>query len=64
MVVVVAGFNILTTIFVSVSQKQKDISILKSLGANHRLILKLFITQGIVIGVLGSIGAISSFRNF
>lgn len=59
MVVVVAGFNILTTIFVSVSQKQRDISILKSIGAPTALILKIFLTQGLIIGVLGSfIGAI------
>ncbi|SMF79360.1 FtsX-like permease family protein [Pseudobacteriovorax antillogorgiicola] len=59
MVVVVAGFNILTTIFVSVSQKQKDISILKSIGANNSQILKIFISQGVAIGCLGSvIGAV------
>ncbi len=54
-VVIVAAFNILTTIFVSVSQKQRDISILKSLGATNQQILKLFITQGLTIGVIGSI---------
>lgn len=54
-VVIVAAFNILTTIFVSVSQKQRDISILKSLGASNKQILKLFITQGVAIGLVGSI---------
>ncbi|MBF0442820.1 MAG: FtsX-like permease family protein [Oligoflexales bacterium] len=55
MVVIVAAFNILTTIFVSVSQKQRDISILKSLGASNRQIVKLFVNQGLYIGVLGSL---------
>ena len=55
LVVLVAGFNILTTIFVSVSQKQKDISILKSLGASNNQILKLFISQGVYIGLIGCI---------
>ena len=55
MVVIVAAFNILTTIFVSVSQKQKDISILKALGASNRQILALFVKQGVYIGVLGSL---------
>ena len=55
MVVVVAAFNILTTVFVSVSQKQKDISILKSLGATNRQIIWLFVNQGLYIGVLGGI---------
>lgn len=54
MVVLVAGFNILTTIFVAVSQKQRDISILKALGASHRQIIQLFVNQGIYIGVIGS----------
>ena len=55
MVVLVAGFNILTTIFVSVSQKQKDISILKALGARNKQITRLFVTQGVLIGIVGSI---------
>ena len=59
MVVLVAAFNILTTIFVSVSHRQKDISILKSLGASNRQISALFVWQGIWIGAIGSfIGAI------
>lgn len=55
MVVLVAGFNILTTIFVSVSQKQKDISILKALGARNKQITRLFVTQGVLIGIFGSL---------
>jgi lipoprotein-releasing system permease protein len=59
LVTLVAAFNILTTIFVSVSQKQKDISVLKALGANNRQIVGLFIKQGVYIGLLGSmIGAV------
>lgn len=54
-VVIVAAFNILTTIFVSVSQKQRDISIMKAVGATNGQILKLFVTQGIAIGIIGSI---------
>lgn len=55
MVVVVAAFNILTTIFVSVSQKQKDISILKALGATNSQIVRLFVNQGAYIGVIGGL---------
>lgn len=54
LVVFVAGFNILTTIFVSVSQKQKDISILKALGARNSQIVQLFIRQSIFIGGIGA----------
>ncbi len=55
MVAGVAGFNILTTIFVAVSQRQRDISILKALGSNNRFILTLFVKQGAYIGVIGSL---------
>jgi len=55
MVVLVAGFNILTTVFVSVSQRQRDISILKALGATNRQIMRLFLIQSSCIGVGGSV---------
>jgi lipoprotein-releasing system permease protein len=55
MVVLVAGFNILTTVFVSVSQRQRDISILKALGATNKQIMNLFLIQSSCIGVGGSI---------
>jgi lipoprotein-releasing system permease protein len=51
----VASFNILITIFVAVSQRQRDISILKALGASNRQILSLFLKQGLIIGVIGGI---------
>jgi len=51
----VASFNILITIFVAVSQRQRDISILKALGASNRQILILFLKQGLLIGVIGGI---------
>lgn len=55
MVVLVAGFNILTTVFVSVSQRQRDISILKALGATNKQIMRLFLIQSTCIGVGGSV---------
>lgn len=55
MVVLVAGFNILSTVFVSVSQRQRDISILKALGAHNRQIIGLFLVQSLSIGFGGSI---------
>lgn len=54
-VAIVAGFNILTTLFVSVTQKQKDISILKALGAKNSQIIKIFLNQGFYIGAIGSV---------
>lgn len=58
----VASFNILTTLFVSVTQKQRDVSILKSLGASNKQIVKLFINQGIYMGLIGAgIGLVLAF---
>lgn len=51
----VAAFNILTTLFVSVTQKQADISILKALGANNAQVVALFVTQGLLMGIVGSL---------
>lgn len=62
LVAFVAGFNILTTLFVSVSQKQRDISILKALGASNGQVVMLFIQQGVYIGIIGaSIGLALAF---
>lgn len=55
LVAAVAGFNILTTIFVAVSQRQRDISILKAIGATNMQVLTLFVKQGIYVGVIGSL---------
>jgi lipoprotein-releasing system permease protein len=54
LVAFVASFNILTTLFISVTQKQRSISILKSLGATNGQILRVFVSQGLLIGVVGS----------
>lgn len=55
LVTFVASFNILTTIFVLVIQKQKDISILKSLGATNKDVLFIFFKQSTFMGVLGGL---------
>lgn len=62
LVAFVASFNILTTLFISVSQKQRAVSILKAIGASNGTVLKIFVFQGLLIGVIGSIfGSILAF---
>jgi len=57
-IVLVAAFNIATTLIMVVMEKNKDIAILRSMGATSRSILKIFLFEGLVIGVLGtSLGA-------
>jgi len=55
MVVAVAAFNIVSTLVMVVKDKQTDIAILRTAGASPRSILKIFITQGSIIGVLGTV---------
>ena len=53
LIVVVAAFNISSTLYVLIRQRYKDISILKTLGASKKFILNLFVWQGFFIGTVG-----------
>ena len=55
LIVLVAAFNIISTLIMVVMEKNKDIAILKSMGAPSRGILKIFMIEGGVIGVVGTI---------
>jgi len=60
LIVAVAAFNIVSTLVMAVTDKQADIAILRTLGASPRSIMKIFIVQGVVIGVVGTLlGSIS-----
>lgn len=56
MVVAVACFNIVSTLVMAVNEKRSDIAILKTMGASNFQIRMIFITQGMVNGLLGAIG--------
>ncbi len=53
LIVAVAAFNIVSTLVMAVTDKQADIAILRTLGASPRSIMKIFMVQGIVIGLIG-----------
>lgn len=53
LIVLVAAFDIVTTLVMVVMEKRKDIAILKVMGAKDGQILGIFILQGFVIGILG-----------
>jgi lipoprotein-releasing system permease protein len=60
LIVFVAAFNIVSTLIMVVMEKNKDVAILKSMGAPARSIMKIFIIEGLIIGVVGTIlGALS-----
>jgi lipoprotein-releasing system permease protein len=54
LIVLVAAFNIISTLIMVVMEKNKDIAILKSMGAPSSGILKIFMIEGLVIGVVGT----------
>ncbi|AEB10535.1 lipoprotein-releasing ABC transporter permease subunit [Desulfobacca acetoxidans] len=55
LIVLVAAFNITSTLIMLVMEKHKDIAILKSLGATRRSIMKIFILEGLIIGAIGTV---------
>lgn len=55
LVAFVASFNIFTTLFATVNQKRRDISLFKSLGVSNRQMLQLFLKQSALIGLSGCI---------
>lgn len=55
LIVAVAAFNLLSSLVMSVKDKQSDIAILRTLGASPRSIAGIFLVQGALIGVLGTL---------
>ena len=54
MIIAVAAFNLVSTLVMSVTDKQADIAILRTLGASPFSIMKIFMIQGALVGLLGS----------
>jgi lipoprotein-releasing system permease protein len=54
LLIVVAAFNIVTSLVMAVADKRSDIAILRTLGATPASILRIFATQGVTIGVVGT----------
>ncbi len=55
LIVIVAAFNISSTLYVLIRQRYKDISVLKTMGLSSKSVRYLFVTQGFIIGTLGSL---------
>jgi lipoprotein-releasing system permease protein len=55
LIIAVAAFNIVSTLVMVVTDKQSDIAILRTLGASPRTIMAIFVIQGAVIGILGTL---------
>jgi len=58
MIVAVAAFNIISTLVMLVQDKQADIAILRTQGASPRSVMWIFVVQGTLIGVLGTVAGL------
>ena len=64
MIIAVAGFGILAIFSMIVSEKTRDIGILKALGASYGGVMKIFLTYGLLLGVIGALlGTILGWRS-
>jgi len=58
LVIAVAAFNVVATLVMVVKDKQSDIAILRTLGASPRSVLTVFILQGTLIGLIGTVSGV------
>jgi lipoprotein-releasing system permease protein len=54
LIILVAAFNIVSSLIMVVMEKTKDIAVLKSMGATAGSIMKIFVLEGLIIGVVGT----------
>jgi lipoprotein-releasing system permease protein len=59
MVIAVAAFNIVSTLVMVVKDKQADIAILRTIGAKPSSILRVFVTQGSIVGIVGTLAGVA-----
>jgi lipoprotein-releasing system permease protein len=59
LIVAVAAFNIVSALVMAVTDKQADIAILRTLGAAPASVMKIFIVQGALMGVIGTIAGVA-----
>ena len=59
LIVLVAAFNILSSLVMLVRAKTRDIAIMRTMGATRRNVLKIFVTTGTVIGAIGTLSGLA-----
>ncbi|NHZ44002.1 lipoprotein-releasing ABC transporter permease subunit [Massilia aquatica] len=58
LIIAVAAFNLIATLVMTVTEKQADIAILRTLGSSPRSIMKIFMIQGALVGLLGTMAGV------
>jgi lipoprotein-releasing system permease protein len=59
LIVAVAAFNLVSTLVMTVTDKQADIAILRTLGASPASIMGIFVVQGALVGVIGTLSGLA-----
>jgi len=59
LIVAVAAFNLVSTLVMTVTDKRADIAILRTLGASPKSIMGIFVVQGAMVGVIGTLGGLA-----
>ena len=59
LIVAVAAFNLVSTLVMTVTDKRADIAILRTLGASPRSIMGIFVVQGAMVGVIGTLAGLA-----
>ena len=55
LILIIAAFNMISALTMLVLEKRKDISVLQSMGASEKSILKIFLSEGLLLGGIGTI---------
>ena len=55
LIILVAGFNIISTLIMNVLEKRREVAILKAMGATQRSIGRIFLYQGLLLGLIGTL---------
>jgi lipoprotein-releasing system permease protein len=58
LIVAVAAFNLVSTLVMTVTDKRADIAILRTLGSSPKSIMSIFVVQGAMVGVIGTLGGL------
>lgn len=62
LIVLVAAFNIVSSLIMVVMEKHRDIAILKAMGATNRSVMKIFMQEGMIVGIFGTfLGSLLAF---
>jgi lipoprotein-releasing system permease protein len=59
LIIIVAAFNIVGSLTMVVIEKRRDVGVLQAMGASKRDIRRIFLTEGLLVGVLGTVSGLA-----